>query len=152
MKLVWSCPCEETKLSAEGDILAKPICHCEACRYLQSAPIGGQVVLFKIGTVKADKGSFEKCIEPKYTHHNMLCTNCRRRVFSLSEKYGLDRISLTDLVRCNGRTVPDGCESNMHIYYGERVFDIADNLPKYLDVPEGFGGSGKELNNDGTPK
>ena len=33
-------------------------------------------------------------------------------------------------------------EPAMHIFYDERVMDIADALPKFVDVPAEAGGSG----------
>jgi hypothetical protein len=32
-----------------------------------------------------------------------------------------------------------------HIFYSERVMDFADSLPKFADMPERMGGSGKRL-------
>jgi hypothetical protein len=31
----------------------------------------------------------------------------------------------------------------MHLQWAERVLDVKDDLPKYLDFPERFGGSGR---------
>jgi hypothetical protein len=39
----------------------------------------------------------------------------------------------------------------MHAYYKDRLVDMTDDLPKFADFPEAFGGSGKMLNSDGTP-
>ena len=33
-------------------------------------------------------------------------------------------------------------EPAFHIFYGERVFDMADGLPKWKTVPTSFGGDG----------
>jgi hypothetical protein len=33
----------------------------------------------------------------------------------------------------------------MHVFYGEAVMAINDDLPKYRDVPESLGGSGELL-------
>ena len=36
-------------------------------------------------------------------------------------------------------------EPAFHIFYEERVMDVGDGLPKFVDVPEQFGGSGKTV-------
>ena len=36
-------------------------------------------------------------------------------------------------------------EPAFHIYYAERVMDIADGLPKFADMPEQFRGSGETV-------
>ena len=41
--------------------------------------------------------------------------------------------------------VPQGLEPQLHIFYGERVMDVADDLPKFKDLPEPFGGTGELL-------
>jgi hypothetical protein len=33
----------------------------------------------------------------------------------------------------------------MHLFYKESGIEVSDKLPKYLDMPEAFGGSGKTL-------
>ena len=32
-----------------------------------------------------------------------------------------------------------------HIFYAERVMDVADGLPKFAQMPEQFGGSGEQI-------
>ena len=39
-------------------------------------------------------------------------------------------------------TIPKELESTMHVFYQSRLFDSSDALPKYLDFPAAFGGSG----------
>ena len=39
----------------------------------------------------------------------------------------------------------------MHVHYQERVLDIADDLPKFANLPEMFGGTGEMMQSDGTP-
>ena len=36
-------------------------------------------------------------------------------------------------------------EPELHVYYGEGILKIKDGLPKYKDLPEHAGGSGKTL-------
>ena len=36
-------------------------------------------------------------------------------------------------------------EPTMHIFYGERVVDFTDGLPKFIDLSEPEGGSGEMI-------
>ena len=48
--------------------------------------------------------------------------------------------------------LPEHLMPKLHANYENRLMDYNDDLPKYKDQPAGFGGSDKQLNNDGTPK
>ena len=62
----------------------------------------------------------------------------------------MDKITLAEARRCN-KNIPDSVQPTAHVHYRERVLDIADDLPKFSDVPEAFGGTGKRVERDGTP-
>ena len=36
-------------------------------------------------------------------------------------------------------------EPSFHIFYGERVMDLADGLPKFVSLPPDFGGNGETI-------
>lgn len=48
--------------------------------------------------------------------------------------------------------VAEGFEPAMHIFYTSGIQQINDNLPKFVDLPTAFGGSGKEVNADYSPR
>lgn len=58
-------------------------------------------------------------------------------------KLGLRITSGQKLVNPDTKQVPDKYEPTAHVFYQERVCDIDDQLPKFLDLPESFGGSNK---------
>ncbi len=37
----------------------------------------------------------------------------------------------------------------MHLFYSERVVDFGDGLPKFIDMPETYGGSGEMADDNG---
>lgn len=48
------------------------------------------------------------------------------------------RVVLNSLTaRAHGGRLPDHLQPSMHLFYGPRVIDVADALPKYVD---GWGG------------
>jgi hypothetical protein len=57
----------------------------------------------------------------------------------------------TDTDSYNVKNLPDGVRPQMHCWYQERVMDISGDLPKFADVLETFGCTGKMRNTDGSP-
>ncbi len=68
------------------------------------------------------------------------CAQCGSRVMNTPGGKGNDYMRGVFPVLCDTQ---DWFEPSMHIYYEERVVDIDDALPKYLDVPNEFNGSGR---------
>jgi hypothetical protein len=64
----------------------------------------------------------------------------------------MDCFAIADVRRCYGEeAVPDFCKYTCHLSYGERLIDVNDDKPKFLNFPLGLGGSGKMCQPDGTP-
>ena len=116
----------------------------------QSAVV--QCVLFPKGNVKVVQGSVVPLKRPDMAQHGHVCTECNCQVYMTTDKFSLDKISVSEIRRCNDGKLPAGCEPQMHIFYNERYLDVADDLPKFADLPEAFAGTGKLCNNDGTMK
>lgn len=45
--------------------------------------------------------------------------------------------------------LPEEMKPQRHIFYDNRLYDFFDDLPKFVDMPENFGGSGLQLTNEG---
>ena len=68
-----------------------------------------------------------------------------------TDKLDFHVVMSTEYQRCHNGELPEAFKPKMHAYYKERVIQVVDDLPKFEDLPESFGGSGKMLNSDGTP-
>jgi hypothetical protein len=66
-----------------------------------------------------------------------------------TEIHNMDIVAHPEIVRCLGE-VPESMKASFHSWYSERVIDVSDDLPKFSDSPDDFGGSGKMLNSDGS--
>jgi hypothetical protein len=79
------------------------------------------------------------------------CDDCKTMLYH-QDKGGLDILSGAEYRRnYNVKVLPNGVRPRMHCWYQERVMDISDDLPKFADVPENVGGTGRMLNTDGSP-
>jgi hypothetical protein len=80
------------------------------------------------------------------------CDDCKTMLYH-EDKQGMNILSGAEYRRnYNVKDIlPSHVRPQMHCWYQERVMDISDNLPKFADVPETEGGTGKMLNTDGSP-
>lgn len=70
--------------------------------------------------------------------------NCGSGLFH-TNVLGVHSTSRSLFRHSNDGEVPQGLEPQLHIFYGERVMNVADDLPKFKDLPEPFGGTGELL-------
>jgi hypothetical protein len=79
------------------------------------------------------------------------CSDCKTMLYH-QDKQGMNILSGAEYRRnYNVKDLPDLVRPQIHTWYQERVMDISDDLPKFADVPESDGGTGKMLNTDGSP-
>jgi hypothetical protein len=62
--------------------------------------------------------------------------NCGELLFN-TNKYKWRLVSQTLVRKCNSNSLPEALQSDKQFYYEERVVDIADQLPKYLQGIDG---------------
>ena len=59
------------------------------------------------------------------------CRICGELLFN-TNKYKWRMVTQILVRKCNSNSLPEELESDKHFYYEERVIDINDQLPKYL--------------------
>ena len=116
------------------------ICHCVECRMNN---VSASVALvgwmldnngFKIVKGEEHLGKYQSS-EPMA---RAFCKLCGPPVYNRNT-----RLSVCDTFPS---LMPDfDFEPALHVYYGEKLRSFPDGLPKYADLPESFGGSGKLL-------
>ena len=130
-----SCYCGTVTITVTGEPVAAAYCHCLSCRKWHSAPVnawsawpaervsfaGGEVIM----SLK-DPGSVRKS-----------CAICGGCVANEKPEHGLTVVYPMTLTDSDYQFKPA-----FHLFYGERVLDIADGLPKYVDLPTRIGGTG----------
>jgi hypothetical protein len=112
-----------------------------------------EAILFPPGAFQVEGGTVTSTKRPDMNMTVKACGDCRTMLYH-NDKTGLDIVSTTEYRRSyNVKDLPDGMKPQFHCWYQERIMDIADSdgLPKFADVPEAFGGTGKMLNSDGSP-
>jgi len=129
-----SCYCGAVQVSVQGEPVFSAYCHCESCRKWHAAPIA-TLAAWPRGAVEV-KGEVTKSTKNDQTVRTA-CVRCGGSV--LSTKPGLDWNVVYPLTLAGSSFE---YQPAFHIFYGERVMDINDGLPKFADVPQEAGGSG----------
>ena len=136
-----ACYCGAIKVVVDGAPVAAGYCHCHSCRKWHAAPINAWAVWPK------DRVTIDGAVTESNEHaasRRVACKVCGGCVANIKPK--------SDMVVVYAMTLagsPFAFEPTLHLYYGERVMDIADDLPKFVDSPVAFGGSGALVDDAG---
>jgi hypothetical protein len=133
-----SCFCGEVSFTVAGKPALMCYCHCESCRQWSAAPVTG-VALWKPEAVKLTAGA-EKLGTFNRTSraYRQWCRVCGGHLFT--DNPGLGLLDVFPAVISQFAFEPV-----LHVNYGEALISIKDGLPKFMDLPKEFGGSGEML-------
>ena len=131
------CYCGACAVSATGKPMIMAYCHCHSCRKWHSAPVNAWClwpesdVAFAGPTLQSDKSD---------ESHRVSCGKCGGALANIKPAQDVVAIYAMSFAET------DLCfEPALHIFYGERVLNMADGLPKWDTVPTAWGGHGIEL-------
>ena len=151
------CFCGEVRFSIRGPVRSAQVCHCSICRQLQGSSLGQLAAFFNVDDFKIEKGAdkITTYLSPlKYSRN--FCSTCGSRVNLSFEKADMEipfvvvYPTMLDELK-SAETLPDEFRPARHIFYADRLYDNNDGIPKFVDMPAEFGGSGKVLNDNGSP-
>ncbi len=139
------CFCGDVKFSLSGQAEAMAYCHCDSCRHWAAAPISA-FTLWNKDSLKITKGANNIGAFDKHAHqqgsditsNRQWCKTCGGHVFT--DHPGMGLIDVPAGVIKDFEFKPA-----FHVHYQETVHPMKDGLPKFKDLPEPAGGSGKQL-------
>lgn len=133
-----SCFCGGVELEVSGKCIAMGYCHCDSCRHWSAAPVTAYS-LWTPDAVKITKGE-DKIMTYNKTpkSYRKSCSACGGHIFTDHKQIGLLDVYPAVLTELE-------FEPSMHVFYEDSVLVIKDGLPKFKDLPEEAGGSGKLL-------
>ncbi|MEM8755331.1 MAG: GFA family protein [Pseudomonadota bacterium] len=127
-----ACYCGKVRARVSGAPVSTGWCHCRSCRRWHGAPMivwgawaSDNVEI--VGDVRhstADPGS-----------ERLVCASCGGAVANRKPAWGVT-LFYGDFF--------DGppLKPDHHVHYGERIYAMADGLPKFVDLPARLGGGG----------
>jgi hypothetical protein len=141
-----TCPCGKTAFASTVDPLGAGTCHCNECRILTQG-IACEAIVYPGGTLQVTTGQLSAVARPDMKMTVYACPDCKCMLYH-NEINNLDVVATSEIKRCYGGSLPDeSLTPSMHCWYRERVYDVADGLPKFAGMP----GASPLLNTDGTP-
>lgn len=140
-----SCYCGAVQVTVQGPPAAAGYCHCLECRKWHSAPINA-FSIWPNAKVTIDGPTTTSTVNE--ISGRVSCSKCGGGVANLKPTFDMTVIYPMTLAGPQGTFT---YEPGFHIYYDERVMNVNDGLPKFVDLPEPFGGSGKTVEESGGP-
>ena len=140
-----TCLCGAVSVVLTGKPTAVSICHCVICRKLSGAPFSAQALVkaTQVSVVANDQGGGDAASSreisreasrltsyassPAVERHR--CASCQSPVYATLAKGKMAAVPLAmlDAVRDDAAMAP-----THHMYYGDRIMDVPDHLPKYV--------------------
>ena len=125
------CECGEVKITLSGKPRVKGFCHCEDCRDLLDIPFHS-VTAWDKGQISIVEGesNLSNYQHPTLEMKRIYCSNCGETLYNTN---AMDWRVISQLLirKCNDNKLPDELHSDSHFFYGRRIIDIADDLPKH---------------------
>ena len=135
VKYQASCFCKAVQLEVCADPVDAKICHCQACQRLHGAPMQWAAIFYK-HDVRITKGldhlkfyNSEQDVHERMLPCKVSCGSCGTPIADEGRRMWLAFPSLFDFGF--PPRVPKAFMPTCHIFYGARVMDINDNLPKW---------------------
>lgn len=132
------CFCGAVTFEVTGAPISEGYCHCEDCRAWSAGPVTAYA-LWPADAVRITAGE-DKLVTYSKTGstHRRICAVCGGSIMA-----DLPGLGLTDLFP----TLLEGRDfaPRAHVHYAKRIMDVPDGLPKFADMPEEGGGTGKMI-------
>lgn len=140
MRLEGGCPCGAVSFVADGEPVAQGYCHCHSCQKAHAAPLMA-LALFPADRVSLIGETTSMSVTGRpYASRRITCARCGTRVAVIPSGEEGERLRGLFPALCRQT---DWFHPTMHLYWEERSIDVRDDLPKYLDEPIEYGGSGR---------
>lgn len=130
MQYTCTCPCGESHFSFSGAPLCRFYCHCTLCQEVYQAPFADAFLMQIDEPFEMTKGEVE--FARKKANGGIergLCPHCHAPLFARFPQSFLSKLAFVTAARFPAGTNLQPVDR--HIFYGTRVADIDDDLPKY---------------------
>lgn len=140
MNITGQCICGAVNWKVDGNPVAQFYCHCESCRKANSSPVV-EIALFTTDniSINGETSIFSVSKQPHSAVRHS-CSVCGSRVLNIPGGKNSSHLRGIFPALCNST---GWFQPSLHLFYPERRIDIEDSLPKFIDVPKDFGGSGE---------
>eukprot|EP01137_Pigoraptor_chileana_P012685 Opistho-2@4423 len=148
-KFIASCLCQQTQVEMDTPPRWSVTCHCSQCRRALGGP--ATLVGYNPGDIKIIKGEYNLVSYATGKEERLSCRICSGKVFARLNHLNQWAVYLDTFLNPNHG--PDGkldprFKPTAHIFYTSGIIDYKDGLPKFINLPKDFGGSGETVPED----
>jgi hypothetical protein len=130
-----ACFCGGVQYEVSAEPVDAKLCHCRACQILHGAPMQWAAIFHKqhvrftagldhLHFFNSARGMHDRILPCK-----VRCNRCGTLIADEGRRMWLAFPTLFDFGQ--GAETPDSFKPSCHIFYGQRVIDIRDHLPKW---------------------
>ena len=130
-----SCYCHAVQYEVCADPVDAKICHCAACQKLHGAPMQWAAI-FRKQDVRITRGvdclkfyNSERNLHARVLPCKVSCASCGTPIADEGRRMWLAFPSLFDF--SGFAAVPEAFRPTCHLFYGSRIIDMDDDLPKW---------------------
>lgn len=124
-----SCDCGAVSMCAAGTPVASVHCHCGSCRSLYHIDILSAVAWPEEGFTAPAREALYEYRHPTRNMRRFGCRHCGTIMYGRHAP-GIPVIPHGVFRANNGGELPAGLAPTLHLFYGERVLEMGDDLPK----------------------
>jgi hypothetical protein len=122
----------------DGDPIVQLYCHCRSCQLAHAAPFVAAAV-FPARSVRYEGETRAVTVTARAdASRRFMCTKCGTKV--INEPVPQARAIFPALCETT-----DWFKPSMHVQWTDRVIDLQDGLPRFLDYPGEMGGTGQTV-------
>lgn len=125
------CECGTVNFELSGQPRVRGHCHCEDCRDLHNLPYYS-VTAWNSEQLEIKNGhdAVAEYQHPRLEMKRYYCKQCGETLFN-SNAMDWRVVSQLLIRKCHGGVLPDELSPESHFYYGRRIVDIDDDLPRH---------------------
>lgn len=124
------CECGSVKVSMKGEPRVRGFCHCEDCRELLNVPYHSVTAWDQDQvSVEDDTDTLVVYQHPTKRMKRFFCRNCGEIMFN-SNAMDWRIVSQLLIRKCYANELPPALAPQLHFFYGRRIVDVDDELPK----------------------
>jgi hypothetical protein len=129
------CLCGAVHFELHGEPAARANCHCQSCRDFYGTSILSATA-WNVHALTLSRGKVIAFAHPTKQLSRAFCPNCGETIFG-TNRLGMRVVPNSLVARASGGVLPEHFQPTMHLFYRQRVMDVADALTKFLDGWDG---------------
>jgi len=130
-----TCFCGRVRYEVSAEPVDAKLCHCRGCQKLHGAPMQWAAIFhkhhvrFTAGLELLRFYNSEQDVHERILPCKVSCSQCGSLIADEGRRMWLAFPALFDFKP--GGKIPDSFKPTCHLFYGQRVIDVGDTLPKW---------------------